>query len=350
MRKPIALLSLIAFGCIWLSLQGNDITKINRNNKILVAYVEEERSSTPDPFNFSHLIYAFGRINNKFNGVTITNERKLKDLSGLKSINPDLQVILGIGSSNPSEFSEMTKDKTRRNNFINSCKQIIEKYGLDGIDLDWEFPGINKETNTNESENYALLVKELREALGKDKWISFYSNNSGKWIDFHKMLPYVDYVNVSGYNLSVPKSDTKLNHQSPLYSSKKYGKWCIEKSIARHNQLGVPYEKILLGIPFYGRGKKPFPGYLDCNKFSKYEDGTTLHWDEDAKVPYRLDKDGNLVLSFDDEKSIEEKCNFIEKKGLAGVFVWNYDSDYSDHRLAKKIHRCIKFLNDSINR
>lgn len=308
--------------------------------KISMAYVEAERPGIPDPMLFTHLIYAFAEFSDDNDGIIIRNPNKLKSMADLKSINPDIIVILGIGGPKREGFSEMARDKKLRNRFVNSCLMIITEYNLDGIDLDWEFPTTEKGGHTacpQDADNYGLLVKDLRNIFGDDKWISFYSNNSANWIDFDKMIPYVNYVNVSGYNLDTPKPDKPLNHQSPLYKSELWGSWCIDASIKRHLRKGVPPEKILLGIPFYGRGKKPFPGYVESPRYSRYIDGMILKWDDEAKVPYYTDTEGRLVLGFDNKESISAKCDFIRMKGLAGAFVWHYDADFDDHRLAKAL-------------
>lgn len=305
---------------------------------ISLAYVESGRKTLPDPNLFSHLVYAFCEFNDDNDGVVVADPDRLRAISGLKKQNPDLKVILGIGGYKKEGFSEMTGDKKKRKAFVNQCRRIIRDYNLDGIDLDWEFPGTTAGGHTaapDDAQNYATLVKDLRKSLGKDKWISFYSNNSAMFIDFKKMIPYVDYVNVSGYNLSVPKPDKTLYHQSPLYSSKVCGDWCISKSISRHIAYGVPVQKILLGIPFFARGVEPCANYFEMKSLDRYNDKCELIWDDDAKVPYLRGPEGDLVAGFDNEESISIKCDYIQSHGLAGGFVWNYDSDYPDHRLAK---------------
>ncbi len=312
--------------------------------KISLAYVESGRTTLPDPDLFSHLIYAFCEFNDSNDGVVVANPERLRSLSNLKEENPDLKVILGIGGYKKAGFSEMSGDKKKRAAFINQCADIIQQYNLDGIDLDWEFPGTTAGRHTaspKDAGNYAKLVKELRKKLGKDKWISFYSNNSGKWIDFPKMLPWVDYVNVSGYNLSTPKEGSVLYHQSTLFPSKQCGNWSISKSIQRHMELGVPAEKILLGMPFFGRGKSPFPSYVEDRAIGQYNGECELVWDEEAQAPYYSDKNGTLVLGFDNEKSLKRKCDFIRETGLGGGFIWNYDADYDDHRLAKTLQESL---------
>lgn len=313
--------------------------------KIALAYVESGRSGIPDPYMFTHLVYAFAVFNDDCDGVVVNKPDKLKAMAELKKQNPELKVILGVGGYKREGFSEMASDKKKRKAFVKNVNNIIKSYNLDGVDLDWEFPTTEAGGHTaspQDDKNYVILVKELRKALGKKKWISFYSNNSGSFIDLKNMVPHVDYVHVSGYNLAVPKEGKQTYHQSPLFPSSKLGGWCIRKSIERHIERGVPQEKILMGIPFFGRGVKPFPSYLDCNKFGKYSDGMALEWDEDAKAPYYADRDGNLVLGFDDERSIAAKMDFVRANNLPGVFVWNYDSDFDDHRLGKTIQRLRK--------
>lgn len=338
------LFSVITLFFVYGTISCSTPSKTDYGKKICLAYVVDKRDSIPDPFLFSHLIYSFGEFNDDNDGIIIKYPRKLKQMSELKKCNPDLKVILGVGGLKREGFCEMAGNRNKRKRFIKQCKDIIVQYNLDGIDLDWEFPGTENGGHTasdNDAHNYVILVSELRKSLGKDKWISFYSHNSGEFIDFQGMLPYVDYINVSGYNLSIPKEEAPLLHQSALFPSKKYGKWCIEKSIEKHLKKGIPPHKILLGIPFYGRGKDPYPSYLDSNQFEKYSKTTVWGWDEEAGVPYGYNTDGEAILTFDNEKSIELKSNFIRENGLAGAFIWNYDSDYKDKRLSKALHKAM---------
>lgn len=317
----------------------------DKTPKIALAYVDSRVNTAPDPDRFTHLIYAFTEFNDDCDGVVIDNPEKMQALADLKKKNPDLKVMIGVGGYKKKGFSEMAGDKKKRKAFVKNVKHIIDSLGLDGLDLDWEFPTTEAGGHTatpKDDKNYVTLVKDLRKALGKDKCISYYSNNSGAFIDHKGMMPYVDYVHVSGYNLAVPKEGERLYHQSPLYASKKLGGWCVKSSIERHLGLGIPKEKILMGIPFFGRGKDPFPTYVGCHLFGKYSNGLKPLWDNDAQAPYYEDKNGNLVLGFDDERSIAAKMDFIRANGLPGIFVWHYDSDFEDGRLSKTIQRLRK--------
>lgn len=315
---------------------------LNPTPKIAVAYVEDFRKGIPDPYMFTHLIYSFVGFNDACDGIHIKNPEKLQKMVDLKKLNPDLKVMVSLGGYKREGFSEMTGDKKKRKAFVKELKHLVDSLGLDGVDFDWEFPTTDKGGHTaspKDKENYVKLAKDLRKALGKDKWISYYSLSGGEFIDHKGMLPYVDFVHVSGYNLVIPKEGERLCHQSPLYASAKTGGWCVKKSIERHMELGIPKDKILMGIPFFGRGKSPFPTYLDCRLFQKYSGNLKPQWSEEAQAPYYADDKGNLILGYDDERSIKAKFDFINANDIPGIFVWNYDSDFDDHRLGKTIQR-----------
>lgn len=313
--------------------------------KFALAYVVDNGKRPLNANMFTHLIYSFAEFNDANDKVVIQRPDRLQALVDLKKENPDLKVMISVGGYKREGFSEMTADKKKRKSFVKSVKHLVDSLGLDGVDLDWEFPTTENGGHTAtpmDDRNYVTFVKELRKALGKDKWISYYSNNSGLYIDHKRMAPYVSYVHVSGYNLAVPKKGQKGRHQSQLYPSSRLGEWCVSKSIEKHIELGVPKEKILMGIPFFGRGKDPFPTYVDCRVLADSSDGTQLMWDEEAQAPYYADKNGDLVLGFDDERSIAAKFDFIRANGLPGVFVWNYGGDFPDQRLGKAIEKLRK--------
>lgn len=357
MNKRYIVTSLLSFAivavstfAIWGQTPSTSLRRGTENPKdtvpkIALAYVVDAGKRPINANTFTHLIYAFAEFNDDCNGIVIKKPEKLQQLVDLKKENPDLKVMICIGGYKREGYSEMTRDKKKRKAFIKDVKHLIDSLKLDGIDLDWEFPTTENGGHTaspEDAKNYVTFVKELRKAIGKDKWISYYSNNSGQFIDHKGMEPYVSYVHVSGYNLAAPKEGKRGCHQSPLYPSSTLGDWCIMKSIERHIDLGVPKEKALMGIPFFGRGKDPFPSLVDCRFFDQYSDGMHLEWDDEAKAPYYVDDNGNLMLGFDDERSIAAKFDFIRANGLPGIFVWQYDGDFLDNRLGQTIEQLRK--------
>lgn len=326
-------------------LKRADHSNTDNTEKIALAYVIDYIPDIPDADIFSHLIYSFAYFNDDCDEIVIKYPEKLEALSRLKEQNPELKVILGLNSDTRPGFSEMAADKKKRKSYVKSIKKAIKTYNLDGVDLDWEFPtteGGGHTASPEDDRNYVSLVKDLRKALGKKAWISYYSNHTGRWIDHKGMVPYVSYVHVSGYNLSEPLDGKPLLHHSSLYPATKTGDWCVSKAVERHISLGIPKEKILMGIPFFGIGQPPHPKYVECKVFSKYFPNPLKKWDEDAQAPYFSDENGNLILGYDDERSIAAKFDFIRANQIPGIFVWNYEADYKGHPLGKAIQKLRK--------
>ena len=70
---------------------------------------------------------------------------------------------------------------------------------------------------------------------------------------------------------------------------------------------------------------------------NKYQDKFTEKWDDIAKVPYLVNGEGKMVLTFDNEKSIGLKADYIKKKRLRGAMYWNIEADDDNWTLSKAI-------------
>lgn len=308
-------------------------------DKKVIAYVTESFDEMPDPNLVTHIYYAFGKITDSYDSLIITNHPKFERVAALKQTNPELKIILSLQAIPRDGFSRMTASDSLRGKFITRTMEVVEKYNLDGIDLDWEFPatnaGMQQGGAPDDPLHYSWLARDFRKALGPQRQLSMYSSNSGKYNDFSLMLPYLDYVMMSGYNLGNPPAQ----HQSTLYPSKKCGQWSISQSLQAHLNAGIPREKILLGIPFYARinaapGKDNYVGWY---AFDKMLPGYKLKWDKKAKASYYADSKGNLFAAFDTPRSIKEKSDFIKDEGLAGAFYWHYSAETPEHPLAKAV-------------
>lgn len=339
--------ALVLFSIVGVCVARGQKTSVNSDSpKIVGAYVRSEGrvEEIPNPNLMTHIFYAFGEVNDEYNGVDIQNPERFLQIVDLKKENPDLKILLTIGGTKFKGFHEMAAIKSRRKAFAKDCKRIVRQYNLDGIDLDWEFPGTElggHSCGPEDAKNYGLVVKELRKQLGKDKLITFYSNNGAGFIDFDVMLPYIDYVMLSGYNLQkIPL------HQSNLYPSEVCGPWSVSQSVDRHISKGIPADKILLGIPFYARWDSPANGRIEMGQygFRTLRDKFGLHevWDPEAQAPYFADEHGRLKASGDNQRSIETKARYLRDKGLSGAFYWHYTSEDSLHVMARTLRNALK--------
>ena len=293
--------------------------------KIIVAYVTSWTHEVPDPWVMTHINYAFGHVNDTFNGVRIDNHERLRMIVGLKKQNPNLKVMLSVGGWGSGRFSEMAATAENRTSFARDCKRIAEEFGLDGIDIDWEYPtqgGAGISSSPDDTKNFTLLLQTLRKTLGRKLLLTAATVSSAQFIDFSSCVQYMDFVNVMAYDMADPS-----HHHAALYPSSVSGYCTSSQAVENHLKAGVPKEKLVMGVPFYGKGKRDegeprqFVGTGKLPK--KYEE----RWDEQGQVPYRVNDKGEFVWGYENTRSLAAKCQFILDNNLRGGMYWDYASD-----------------------
>ena len=125
------------------NLRAADESEIPLDGKVVVAYVTSWSHVIPDPKYMTHINYAFGHVDETLYGVGIANEGRLRQMVELKKQKPDLNVLLSIGGWGSGRFSEMAANEKYRKAFAKDCRRVVKEYGLDGIDIDWEYPTSN---------------------------------------------------------------------------------------------------------------------------------------------------------------------------------------------------------------
>lgn len=312
--------------------------KEKQKTPVIVAYVTSWSRIMPDPKAMTHINYAFGHVTDSFNGVRIDNEERLRSLVALKKQNPSLKILLSIGGWESGRFSEMAFTVENRKAFAVDCQRVVKEFGLDGIDIDWEYPtskaaGIS--AAPEDTKNYTLLMQEIRKAIGKKKLLTLASVASGQYIDFAAIEPYVDFVNIMTYDIATPP----YHHASLFHSDMTRGVSC-EEAVEAHVKAGMPADRLVLGIPFYGHGKERIPYFIDYKKLVELIGNGEYErvWDDEAKVPYLKDKEGKMVCTYEDVQSIGAKCRFIHEKGLLGGMYWEYDGDDAEGTLRNAVY------------
>lgn len=297
---------------------------------VIVAYVISGVTTLPDPTYITHINYAFGEVNDNFNGIKINNESRLMAISGLKAQKPSLKVLLAIGGWGKGGFSEMAANEIYRKAFVADCKRVVEQFNLDGIDMDWEYPTSSEagiSSSPEDTYNFTLLMCEIREILGKDKLLTFASSSTAGYVDFKAVEPYVDFINIMAYDMGMPPY-----HHAGLYPSA-HTRRSAEESVNLHINAGIAPDKLTLGIPFYGKGL-PNIRFQDIPSLTDY----TEQWDDVAKAPYLTNAAGEFVFTYENARSIALKCEFLKKKGLLGAMYWQYNHDDSTGTLRKAVY------------
>lgn len=205
----------------------------------------------------------------------------LATIVGYKQSNPNLKVMLSVGGWNypAAYFSAMAATSATRATFISSVKSWISQYGVDGVDIDWEYPCAPARSDPVEitctdfqtvvdkggqcpedTTNIVLLFKELRAALGPSMRITVASQAS-KPLEIEMAItqldPYVDAFHLMSYDYTV--SDIVQNNaiiapNAPLYTPKNRNVTQMSISNTTGNYLNASIEpsKIELGIALYG--------------------------------------------------------------------------------------------------
>ena len=305
------------------------------DSKVVVAYVTSWSEVMPEPQYMTHINYAFGHVNETFNGVKVDNEERLRQIVALKQQKPELKVLLSIGGWGSGRFSEMVANDKDRRACAKDCQRVVKEFGLDGIDIDWEYPtssaaGIS--SSPDDTKNFTLLMRDIRKAIGKKKQLTLATVASGEYIDFPAILPYIDFVNIMSYDMaSAPK------HHSALFRSENSGNITGAEAVAAHLKAGVPASRLVMGMPFYGRGGNGFPNFQDFNKVGHSKDYTEK-WDEGAKVPYLVDRDNTLVFGYENPRSLAIKCQYILNQNLLGGMYWDYSGDNEQGDLRRTVY------------
>ena len=289
--------------------------------KVIVAYVTSWSQTIPDPTVMTHINYAFGHVNETFDGVRIDQPDRLRQIVALKKKEPQLKVLLSVGGWGSGRFSEMAASNQHRLAFAKDCRKVVDEFGLDGIDIDWEYPtqssaGIS--SSPDDTQNFTLLMHDLRGQLG-GMLLTCATVASGDYIDFSRCIQYLDFVNVMSYDMGNPPF-----HHSALYPSEITNWATTSGAIDAHLKAGVPREKIVMGMPLYGRGKQGYTLEPDSTK------GVTACWHEQSMVPYLVDEQGELVMGFEDERSIGIKCQYIIDHRLRGGMYWEYGNEHQE--------------------
>lgn len=338
--KVISLILLISMGVVsscnttknTIKPADDNINQIQNNEKVVIAYVTSWSSIIPDPNRLTHINYTFGHVNQTFDGVRIDNENRLKEIVKLRVRNNKLKILLSIGGWESGRFSEMAADRNLRKSFVEDCKRVVKEFDLDGIDIDWEYPTSNAagiSASADDKDNFTRLMNELRTVLGNEKLLTLATAAGANYYDFPSFVESVDLVNIMTYDMGVPPY-----HHSALYPSP-FTRISGSESVDLHLKAGVPLEKIVLGIPFYGKSKDRSLRGLNFQNISDYD--FIEKWDDAAKVPYLVDQLDEIVFVYENPQSIGCKCDFILEKNLRGAMFWEYSDDDKNGTLLNMI-------------
>jgi chitinase len=343
-----------------------------KKSSVIIGYVNSPENNIDfksfDPKGLTHLIYAFAHIVDNRILLSENDMSYLARFVQMKEKTPELKVLVSIGgwTGNTEEFYRMAENSERRKVFISSVLEFIHKTKIDGIDLDWEFPGydwsggsiLSMDANRlQDKKNFNDLLIELKTAFVKissennQKLVLTTTTSSfseiNNVIDLKTTAQYVDYINIMAYDFYMswlPFPIFFTGHQSNLFDTKRNPRTISAELVVKyHLKKGVPSNKLVLGIPIgfynYWSGVNPknnglYQFAINKKRVSSSEIKSMIangslkrFWDNKAKVPYYWNANNQIFASGEDSKSIRWKCKYLKKEKLGGAMFWYYQKD-----------------------
>ncbi|MBO0935585.1 glycoside hydrolase family 18 protein [Fibrella sp. HMF5335] len=375
MKNPFVSLGFVCISLLMSSLRMPCLAQSAPRKSVIIGYVSGGgwTKEQIEAQKLTHINYAFAvpTASGLLAPISANDSANLAKLTALRQVNKDLNILISIGGWGGCKyFSDVALTDASRQRFADNAVAFLKKYQLDGLDIDWEYPaqiGAGNLFRPEDKQTFTLFLKALRDRLdqqGKQDnrpaarhyLLTAATGGDTAFVshtELGKAQRYLDYVNIMTYDL-YHGNDRVTGHHSPLGQSKK-GNQSRNSSISAvegHVQAGVPIGKIVLGLPFYGRGwtnvtdkdnglyqpqaatgKHLFISHDELVDKYINKNGFTRYWDTDAQSPYLWNPTSRMFISYADPESLAARVAWVKAKGLAGVMFWEYKYDLRQKKL-----------------
>lgn len=378
MKKHLSLLLLLLFLFACKSKEVQQNMRVDTGINIMAYYFPREEFD-PEQLQLdklTHLIFSFSHVaDGKMVLSSGVDSLRLEQLVAQKQKYPNLKVMVACGGWTADGFSDAVLSDESRQLFVESAIELIEKYQLDGLDMDWEYPTSDAagiKARPEDKENFTALMQGLRTALdqlGRPMTLTFAAagwKGYFSYIELDKVIETVDYMNLMTYDQAGGENRFIMHHtalgkrtledlmETPLGQEMMNQKnenegenWepqSVESIVEYCLQQGVPAEKMVVGAAFYGKawkGVEPTDnglfqanesGARGANYSSLLDDyidknGYLRYWDSMAKAPYLFNSADSIFITYDDPESVALKTRFVIDKKLGGIMFWELGGD-----------------------
>jgi GH18 family chitinase len=245
----------------------------------------------------SDLIYFSAQPNDAgdLDHTDISNEALDRLLALKDRFGTHIQLAIG-GWGRCKSFAAVATNPDKRKHFVQVLLQYCLDRKLDGVDFDWEFPA-----GPQENEAYSLLLIETKAAFrSHGMLVTVALSPSQELAD--DAYQAVDRVHIMSYD-----------HSGDEHSTIKQAQSDVEAFLARQ----VPKDKLILGVPFYGRKRDGNPNAMSYSQIvSRFHPVNA----EDSAGGY----------NFNGIDTIRKKTRYALDQRIGGVMIWELGQDTND--------------------
>ncbi|CAF4562648.1 unnamed protein product [Rotaria sp. Silwood1] len=321
-------------------------------------------SMTPediDPCLCTHIIYAFSEMEN--NQLIPTEKHDFKDnnqpgfferFNAWKSVNKNIKTLLAVGGwdMGMKDFAGIVKSEKTMKSFAESSIKYLRKHKFDGLDLDFEYPGVDwRDSPREDKQKFTKLCEVLYEAFEKEAEKSGQERllltaavaaakvNIDKAYEVDKLVSVIDWFNLMTYDFHGSWDQNRAHHSSlNSKDDEKDDTMYIDFAVKYFQKLGMPANKMMLGLGTYGRGDTPampYTGFKGENGFVAYYESCIQivcekmkeTWDAKQLVPYIAGPYNQPKAGVENVRSMKYKANYIKQNNLGGAMIWTLDMD-----------------------
>jgi chitinase len=372
--KRSVILSIVLISVLFLSCHRRKPDE--KGVQVMAYYYTRWQNFKPETLPYdklTHIIFSFTEvIDGEMKFPVDTLGMMLKILVKQKKKNPDLKVMVACGGwAGSGGFSEMARTPETRKKFVESVVKFIKQYKIDGIDIDWEYPGLSGMGNPyipEDKENFTALMCDLRQGMNTicDNLVLTFAGAGWEkafdHIELDKVMQCLNYVNVMSYDLA-GGNDPYTSHHTNLGlikmedlqgtpaaakiieegdSTKPFS---TEKIVTYLINKGVKPSQIVIGSNFSGRAWQGVPpennglyqlnrgrwrgraGYSRIREEIENKNGYVRYWDPIAKAPYLYSAKDSVFITYDDTMSVRLKTKYAAGLGLGGIMFWQLGAD-----------------------